>query len=165
MITGKEDLLQSLIEIYSMEKASNEFYARASKKLGNSRGAKTFRELAGWEEEHMAYIQFLYQAVQGEKELIPPEEFKKDIPSPLLEGAISVDDARMTGKTEFNSDIDAINIALELEGRAYNLYRNSSEKAEDSNARIIFQSMMEQEKKHIGYLMALKKALLEEATP
>jgi rubrerythrin len=70
----------------------------------------------------------------------------------------------MTSKTEFSSDMDAINIALELEGRAYNLYRKSSEKAEDSNASIIFQSMMEQEKKHIKYLMDLKSTLVKKAS-
>ena len=43
-------------------------------------------------------------------------------------------------------------IAMETEGKAYSLYRRLSEEAPDSNAKVVFKEMMEQELKHIDYL-------------
>ena len=60
MLTGKEDLLQALVEAYIMEKGTKEFYTLAASRWGAA-AQKGFTALADWEGRHMAYIQSLYQ--------------------------------------------------------------------------------------------------------
>jgi len=160
MLTGKEDMLQSLIEAFLMEKGTHEFYEKAALKAGRPEAAKAFSELAGWEQGHMEFIQFLYLSVQDDRDLEGFEAFKGRTPSPVTEAGIPVRDleARLE-QHDFMDDMGALTIALEIEGKAYNLYRKMSEKAADANARAIFDEMMAQELKHVDYLKKMRMKL------
>jgi rubrerythrin len=162
MVTGKEDLLQSLMEAFLMEKGTREFYSLASLKAMNRDAKDMFRELSVWEEQHMEYIQSLYLAIQDERDVEGFEEFKKKAHSPVTESGIPVKE--LESKFEENTFVDdsgALVMALEIEGKAYNLYRGLSEKAPDLNARVVFKEMMEQELRHIDYLKRIRMKLAE----
>jgi len=62
-----------------------------------------------------------------------------------------------TEKYVFVDDKGALNFALEMEGKAYNLYRRLSGETSDSNTRVVFEEMMAQEIKHIDYLKGLRQ--------
>jgi rubrerythrin len=162
MVTGKEDLLQSLIEAFLMEKGTQIFYSEASRKAADDDLKNTFRELAGLEEKHMEYIQSLYLSLQDDRDWQKFEEFGEKTVSPVTEGGMPIKDleARVE-KYVFMDDGEALALALEIEGKSYNLYRRLSERAADSNARVVFHEMMEQEVKHIEYLKEMKKRLAE----
>ncbi|MEK6673943.1 MAG: ferritin family protein [Nitrospirota bacterium] len=164
MITGKEELLQSFIEAFIMEKATREFYNNAAEKAHDKEARNAFSSLAEWENKHMDYIQFLYQSVQGELDMKSFAEFSRTVHAPLTEGGMPVKDLmeRIEGQQAMK-DTAAITLALEIEGKAYNLYRQLSEKAEDRNARIFMKEMMEQELKHIDYLKAVRLRIAETA--
>ncbi len=160
MITGKEDLLRSLIEAYLMEKGTNEFYKDASEKAAETDARTTFHELADWEEKHMAYIQDLYQSIEFDRDLKGFEDFSRKTPAPMTEAGIPVKD--LAAKLEKHSYVDdrgAVELALDIEAKAYNLYRRLSESAEDSNAQVVFKEMMAQEQKHIDYLKKMRSRL------
>lgn len=162
MVTGKEDLLRSLIEAFLMEKGTREFYANAATKAISEEARSTFRELTDWEEKHMEYIQFLYLSIQDDRDVEHFEEYKIKAEAPVTEGGIPVKD--LEAKIEdsvFLDDMGALIMALEIEGKAYNLYRNLSQKADDGNARVVFREMMEMELSHIDYLKKLRKSLAE----
>ncbi|HDO25538.1 MAG TPA: hypothetical protein ENG95_02685, partial [Nitrospirae bacterium] len=59
------------------------------------------------------------------------------------------------------NQMEALTLAMEIEGKACNLYRRMSEKAGDPNARIVFGEMMQQEFKHVDYLKRLRVDLIE----
>jgi rubrerythrin len=162
MVTGKEDLLTSLIEAFLMEKGTHDFYEKASAKVANPEAKNTFSDLSAWEEKHMEFIEFLYLSLQDDRDLQRFEEFKAKTEAPFTESGIPVKD--MEAKVEesvFLDDMGAMIMALEMEGKAYNLYRNMSEKAADSNARVIFKEMMDMELEHIAYLKKLRTKLAE----
>ncbi len=162
MVTGKEDLLQSLMEAFLMEKGTHEFYSDASAKAMSAEARKTFVDLSEWEEKHMEFIQFLYLSIQGDRDIEGFEEFKKRAHAPVTEGGIPVKELEeRLEKYEFIDDMGALIMALEIEGKAYNLYRNISEGAADANARVIFREMMEQELKHIDYLKQMRTRIAE----
>jgi rubrerythrin len=153
MISGKEDLLQSLIEAYLMEKGTNEFYTHAVTKAKRAEAKEAFKELSAWEEKHMEFIQFLYQAVQGDRDIESFEEFRIKSDAPLTEAGIPVKDLESKLEEQsFMDDNGALELALGIEGKACNLYRRLSESASDNNARVVFKEMMEQELKHIDFL-------------
>ena len=164
MVTGKEDLLRSLIEVFIMEKGTHEFYEKAATKAISTEARNTFRELSAWEEKHMEYIEFLYLSLQDDRDLERFEDFKRRTEAPVTEGGIPVKD--LESKIEesvFLDDMGALIMALEIEGKAYNLYRNLSAKAEDGNARVVFKEMMDMELDHISYLKKLRTRLAETA--
>jgi rubrerythrin len=110
----------------------------------------------------MEYIEFLYMSLQDDRDLERFEEFKKRAEAPVTEGGIPVKD--LESKIEesvFLDDMGALIMALEIEGKAYNLYRNLSEKAADGNARVVFKELMDMELDHISYLKKLRTKLAE----
>ncbi|MEW6109953.1 MAG: ferritin family protein [Nitrospirota bacterium] len=162
MITGKEDLLQALIETYLMEKGTNEFYLQAASKVLNSDAKNVFKELSAWEGKHMEFIQYLYQSIQDDRDIKGFEEFKNITPSPITEAGIPVKDLeKKMEEYSFIDDIGVLVMALEIEGKAYNIYRKLSESASDRNAKVVFGEMMEQELKHIDYLKKLRIKIAE----
>ncbi|MBF0558718.1 MAG: ferritin family protein [Nitrospirae bacterium] len=164
MATGKEDLLQSLIEAYLMEKGTREFYAQAASKCSAPDARRTFEELSAWEEKHMDFIQYLYQAVTEDRDTEGFEDFRDKSGAHVAEGGIPVKDlAARLEKVSINDDMEAITMALGIEGKAYAMYWKLSKSAPDSNARVVFRSMMEQEINHISYLKEMMTRISESA--
>lgn len=162
MVTGKEDLLQSLMEALLMEKGTHDFYSEAAQKAMDPEAKKTFSDLSEWEEEHVEYIQSLYLAIQDDRDIEGFEEFRKRAAAPVAEGGIPLKDLESRlEEHNFIDDLGALAWALETEGKAYNLYRRLSKDAPDSNARVVFGEMMQQELKHIDYLKKMRMRLAE----
>lgn len=157
MMTGKEDLLRALIEAYLMEKGTRTFYSNAALKAAQSEAKKMFAELSDWEGRHMDFIQYLYQAFEGDRDIKGFEDFKEKADAPVTESGIPAKELEAKPEEyDFVDDEGAMKLALEMEGKAYNLYRKLSEEASDSNARVVFKEMMEQEAKHIAYLKKMR---------
>lgn len=162
MITGKEDLLQSFMEAFLMEKGTREFYSQASDKALNEEARNVFRDLALWETKHMEYIQYLYMAIQEDLDMEGFDAFIRRTESPIAEGGIPVKE--LETKLEqytFLDDSGALMTALEIEGKSYNLYRRLSEKVADTNAKVVFKEMMQQELRHIDHLKGMRTKLAE----
>jgi rubrerythrin len=162
MITGKENLLQALIEAFLMEKGTKEFYNDASGKSSSSDAKKIFKELSDWEKKHMDFIQFLYQSINEEQGIKSFEEFNRRTKAPVTESGIPVKtlEAKID-KYTIKDEMGALTLAMEIEGKAYNLYHQLSQDANDTNAKVIFREMMEQEVKHIEYLKKLRLKLVK----
>jgi rubrerythrin len=159
MMTGKEDLLQALVEAYIMEKGTKEFYALAASKSGAA-AKKGFESLADWEHKHMLYLQSLYQSLMDDRELLEFEEFSRKVPSPVTESGMPVKDLEKKIETfVIKSEKDALDIAVNIEAKAYNLYKGLAARAQDAAAKVIFEEMMAQETKHMSEITAMKKRL------
>ncbi len=157
MLTGKESLLEAFSEALSMEKGTREFYDYASHRAISGRTREIFEKLRNWEDSHMHYLIYLYKAFTDERDLITYEEYLEKMPSVDTEAAIPVREAEeLFEKKEFIDDTEAIRYALEIEGKAFNLYREFSDRAVDNNARVVFQHLKEEEAKHINELKNLK---------
>jgi len=160
MITGKEDLLRALIEAYLMEKGTRIFYSAAAGKAAGAEARKMFAELSEWEDRHMEFIQYLYQAIEGDRDIKGFLDFERRTEAPVTESGIPVKELEAKLENlEFTDDRAALQLALEMEGKAYNLYRKFSSEAPDNNARVVFQEMMEQELRHIDYLKQMRDKL------
>ncbi|MHB8882481.1 MAG: ferritin family protein [Thermodesulfovibrionales bacterium] len=160
MITGKEDLLQSLVEAFLMEKGTNIFYAEASSKAADPSAKKMFQDLTVWEEKHMEFIGFLYQSIQGDLDIEGFESFQAKAETEVTEAGIPIRDLEAKIETyAYVDDRTALKVALEIEAKAYGLYRRLSEIASDPNARTVFKEMMGQEQKHIAFLRELEGRL------
>lgn len=157
MVTGKEELLEALIEAFIMEKGTHIFYETAAQKTVNKDAKEAFSTIAKWERKHMDYIQFLYQSFVEDRDVVSFDAFKEKVPAPAVEGGIPVKD--MEDKLKAYADINdasALDLALEIEEKSCALYTRLSETAADSNTRVFMKDMIEQEHKHIKYLKDLR---------
>jgi len=157
MITGKEDLLTALGEAFLMEKGTKIFYDEAAGRAVNDDARKTFNYLAEWEGQHMDYILALYKGILEDWGIITFEEFKNRAATHSTEAGIPLKD--LEGKIDsycFTDEMGALTLAMEIEGKAYNMYRRLSQSASDANSRIVFREMMEQEVKHVNHLKELR---------
>jgi rubrerythrin len=160
MLTGKEDLMQALIESFLMEKGTREFYSEASGKAVTQEAKELFQTLSRWEGKHMDFIQSLYETIQDNREIESFENFKGNTHTPDTEAGIPVKDleARIE-RHDITDERQALALALQIEGKAYNLYRKFAESAEDTSARVVFKEMMEQEVKHTQELKKLREKM------
>jgi rubrerythrin len=160
MPTGKEDLLQALVEAFIMEKGTREFYRLAVARSSSADAQRTFQDLALWEEKHMAYIQSLYQSITEDRELEEFEAFSKKVASPVTESGIPVKDLeKRIERYEVKDQHDALTLALSIEAKAHKLYKDLASRSTDNEAKVIFEDMVAQETKHMEQLNALRKAL------
>jgi len=157
MITGKEKLLEAMIEVYRMEKGAKDFYAKASRKAMEDTAQRVFHQLVQWKDEHMHYIQSLYQAIRDERETVSFEEFKEKTPPEGVGDAIPLRELEEEiGVYSFIDDQGALTLALEIETKSYNLYKKLSETADDINTKAFMKEMMQRQHLHIEYLKGLR---------
>jgi rubrerythrin len=160
MLTGKEDLLQTLVEAYIMEKGTKEFYTQAASKSNAAEAKKSFLDLSAWEDKHMTYIQSLYQSILDDRELEEFNAFSKKAPTTISEGGMPVKDLeKRIEKHTIHNEGDALSLAIGIEAKAYAFYKRLADKAQDSQAKVIFEEMMAQETKHMDQLNAMKKKI------
>jgi rubrerythrin len=160
MPTGKEDLLQALVEAFIMEKGTKEFYLQAVRKSSSDEAKRAFEELANWEQQHMAYIQSLYQSILDDRELEEFAAFSRKVAAPITESGIPVKDLEKRIETfQIKDQRDAISLAINIEAKAHDLYRDLAQRAGDAGTKVIFEEMMSQETKHMDHLTKLRKGL------
>lgn len=158
--SNNEDLLGALTLAFSMEKGSNEFYKRAEEKIIDKKGKEMFKKLASFEEGHMSYIQYLYTSLLDERKLFSLSEFKEMVPTEFMEGGIKIDPSIVKVEdTPFMDDIDVLNIAEDKEHKSYSFYQKLIRKSSDINAKVIFEELAKEEKKHIKYIKDLKEKI------
>ncbi len=158
MVSGRETLQEALVESFALEKGMRRFYEYAERQAEGGEALKTFRKLRDWEERHMMYIESLYQALMGERDLLSYEAFSEKMTSDHIESGIPLRDAQdLFHQRSPGNETEIITLAIELEEKACGFYRDLSQSAEDPNARVVFEDMMEQEKKHISGLKSLQK--------
>lgn len=166
MMTGKEDLLTALGEAFLMEKGTKIFYAEAADRAVNADARQTFNYLSEWEGQHMDYILALYKGIVEDWGIVTFEEFKNRAETHSTEAGIPLKD--LEGKIDsycFTDEMGALTLAMEIEGKAYNLYRKLSQRAADSDAQVVFREMMEQEVKHVDHLKKLRVKLADVYKP
>jgi rubrerythrin len=166
MMSGKEDMLSVLSEAFLMEKGSKIFYAEAAEKSVNADARNTFQYLSEWEDEHMDYVLSLYKAIVEDWSMVTFEEFKRTANTNVTEAGISLKE--MESKIErysFTDEMGALTLAMEIEGKAYTMYRRLSEEAADADAKVVFREMMDQEMKHIEHLKGLRARLADVYKP
>jgi len=108
----------------------------------------------------MTYIQSLYQSILDDRELEEFKAFSTKAPTTVSEGGIPVKDLeKRIEKFVIQSEKDALSLAIGIEAKAYNFYKGLAAKAQDDQAKVIFEEMMAQETQHMNQLNAMKKKI------
>lgn len=160
LLEGRE-AAESLVSLaWSLEEGSRTFYEKAGETMSEGEAKELFRRLAKAEEKHKSNVSDAYRFVTGEDsgDLREDQELKG-----VMEGGVRVDDLMDFLAGKGRTLRDAIEVSMEIETNALDLYMKMMRAIENESARKIFSSLIEEEKHHLLMLGGLlEKKVLED---
>jgi rubrerythrin len=131
-----------------LEKGALRFYQAALDRFGDGKAADVLEELARAERAHGRTIYAFWKKTQTD----PPEfdRLFEELKGEILEGGRSVEEA-VAAVAEVDKDgfIRLMEIALDIEYAAYDLYRVMVERFESEEAKRAFTAIAQAEKGHM----------------
>ena len=137
-----------------LEEGSRKFYAEMTRKEKDQDAVNLFHELLADEEGHKTTLFKLYRTLSGQE---PDPTFPKSLIDiepgvEYLEGGMLLSEALewVRGK-----DVrETLDLSISLEANAIDLYVKMEHKVEEKEARRVFQTLSNQERKHLQRLSA-----------
>jgi rhodanese-related sulfurtransferase/rubrerythrin len=143
------DFASSLTMSYAMEDGLQQFYLQLGEKVGDAGQKSLLARLAGFEDKHKAWLAEEYEVVRQGEAGLPPLAAGS---SELMEGGRSVAEFLARVRPGF-LDLEAIfDLAMMFETQAMDLYGRLAQKAKRQDVRELFLKLVDEEKRHLGYL-------------
>ena len=124
-----------------METDAVEFYTEAADKSSHPIGKKMFLSIAEDEKRHVRMIDAIIKGMSLTENNIDP-----------MEQVMSVFEANKDAMQEriasTDNDLEALKIAMEMEGKGRDFYRKSADEATDDKSRALFERLFIEEEKH-----------------
>lgn len=159
-MTEQSDVLKVLDYAMRNEQLGHGFYMRAIEMTTDETGKKMFQSLASDETEHLEMLQKQYDSLRKTSNWLNLEEARVEnlpsYPPPLFpeeEGEVQ----KMMVKCA--SDLDALDIALDMERHSYQLYRKEAEKTSNLTAKAVYKYLADEENKHFVQLQNTRNYL------
>ncbi len=152
LFTGKEDFITAINLAFFMERGSENFYLMAAEKAQDPKARDLLRQIAQVEQRHM---KMLYNHLEAEQkgEIPSFEEYYEFAEQDLMEGGFTPEEYfYRPEELAFQDEVHILEMAIELESVAYDLYRNIAEQAEEEKVRKLLLEIAEQEKTHLKAL-------------
>jgi len=155
----KGTVMEVLEQAIELEKGADRLYAGLLTHFEGTPQYETIRLLSEAEEAHGRAVYGALRKV-SEGHLEDFDSFYGKLNGDILEGGTPIEDAvEIAKKAAAQGTISLLELALDLEFKAYDLYRNLAHRAEDETLRQTFLDLAESEKRHAGSLLrAIAKA-------
>jgi len=139
-----------------MEEQGHAFYLKASRNSKNELGRKLFKMLAEDELVHIERIKAIYGSLKKGREW-PLEWGKLPLKHPdLREIFASLAEKNKDKIKPGSTDLDALEVGLELENRSINYYQGQMEKASAGQEKKFLEQMVREEQTHHRLLADMK---------
>ncbi len=149
LLEGRNTAEELISLAWSLEEGSRTFYRRAEEITSDSEGKELFLMLAKAEEKHKSNIYDVYKMVAGEG----ARDFRESgALKGVMEGGVQGEDVIGFLKGKDRTVRDAIEVSMELEANALDLYVKMLRTIGQVNARKVFTSLIEEEKHHLSLL-------------
>ena len=138
-----------------LEDGSLKFYESLAKMMEEQEARGLFQNLKRSEENHKATLWKIYEEISGKAPTpeFPDTVISKEPKGDVMEGGILVNEALKWSKGKTLKDI--LELSMSLETNSYDLYLKMERKVEGRNAKQVFKTLSEEEKKHLEQLTSL----------
>jgi len=147
MNTEKDKTLEGLRIAIQMEIDGKEYYLQTSQEVTNELGKKLLTSLAAEEDDHRHKFEEIYNAIRNNKDW-PVTDFQPDggkrLRTILTTTAKETDTRIKNRKTE----LDAIQTAMEMEGKTFDFYQSQGKAATYDAERKFYQLVAAEEREH-----------------
>lgn len=152
MVTEQDKVLEGLQFAIQMEIDGKEYYQKVSQSSSNRLGKELFQALAAEEDIHRQKFEEIYEAIRNKKAW-PKTDFK-----PKRGRRLRTIFARAVGGMGSNikapaTDLDAIQIAMDMENKSYDLYKSRDQAAPNATEKDFYRILAAEERGH--YLVLL----------
>jgi rhodanese-related sulfurtransferase/rubrerythrin len=160
LLRGRETAEQLISLAWALEEGSRVFYERAVGLAPDSESADLFRRLAAAEAKHKSNILRAYKMVAGDE--VSEDFFSKESLKGVMEGGTRVEDAISFLREKNRTFQDLIEVSMQVEANALDLYARVRRGIKDESAKAVFLSLIEEEKWHLAKLGGLLGKRMEE---
>jgi len=144
--------LEALQIAVQMEIDGKEYYQKVSQSSGNQLGRELFQSLAAEEDIHRQKFEEIYNAIRNKKAW-PKTDFQPDRGRRLRSIFAKVIEEMGSNIQAPTTELDAIQIAMDMENKSYDLYRSRSQIAAYDAERNFYQTLAAEEREHHRVLL------------
>ncbi len=149
-MNDRKEMLDAVMRALELEKETFDFYTRAEQKTFNPAGKRIFRWLARTEEEHYLKLTELFSSLdQGGRWVFYGGTTIALEPDGPGEKQIGFD----------TSDLEALEIAMDIEKRGIAYFDELAQKTSDPDGRGMLETLRDEEKEHLRIIAEKYKAI------
>jgi len=147
MVAEQDKTLEALQAAIQMETNGKEYYLKVSQKSSNELGRQLFQSLAAEEDIHRRKFEEIYNAISNKKAwpvIVPRPDAGKNLRTIFARVTEEIGSTIEIPATE----LDAIQMAMDMENKSYDFYKSQGEKADYDADRNFYQSLAAEEREH-----------------
>jgi Fur family ferric uptake transcriptional regulator len=144
----------------AIERRGYTFYTNASRKTKNGSGRLMFQRLAAEESDHLRRLQSEHQTLIRKNEWLKREPARLPLSRKIVEEIFPQKELLKIEVKDETSDLDALNIAMNLERRSHQFFTDFAKQISDANGRKVFMEFAKDEESHLRALVAEYNSLV-----
>jgi len=137
----------------AIERRGYTFYTNASRKTKNGSGRLMFQRLAAEESDHLRRLQAERQSLLEKHEWLKRAPARLPLSRKIVEEIFPQKELLKIEVKDETSDLDALNIAMNLERRSHQFFTDFANQISDANGRKIFMDFAKDEESHLKALV------------
>ncbi len=138
----------------AIERRGYTFYTNASRKTKNGSGRIMFQRLAAEESDHLRQLQKEHRLLLEKNEWLKREPARLPLSRKIVEEIFPQKELLKTEVKDETSDLEALNIAMNLERRSHQFFKDFANHISDTHGRKIFMDFANDEESHLRSLVA-----------
>jgi len=147
LFTSTESPEEAVVIGFGLEMGLRDFYLSMQSKVTRESTKTLFGKLADIEILHQERLVQLYGEITGTA--LNMADFAKKIIEPAMEGGMTTEEYLQLYKTDLDSELEVLGLALAIEAQALDLYLRASERSDQNETRQVLQQIAEEERSHI----------------
>ncbi|HLH32224.1 MAG TPA: transcriptional repressor [Terriglobia bacterium] len=144
----------------AIERRGYTFYTNASRKTKNGRGRLMFQRLAAEESDHLRRLQAEHRSLIEKNDWLKREPARLPLSRKIIEEIFPQKELLKIEVKDQTSDVDALNIAMNLERRSHQFFMDFANQISDANGRKIFVDFAKDEESHLQALLTEYNSLV-----
>ncbi len=148
LFAGVASSEEAIITGFGLETGLRDFYLSMQKKVSREATKSLFGKLADIELLHQEQLVKLYAEITGIS--VSVSAFAEKIAKPAMEGGLTTEEYLRLYKTDLDSELEVLGLALAIEAQALDLYVRAAERGGDS--RKVLLRIAGEERSHIARL-------------
>ena len=142
------------------ERLGHRFYIKAMEMTTDEKGKRMYDSIASDEEKHLIILQEEFDSLKKTGDWVSLEKAGVEKPPSSPPPLFPEEEAEVEELIKRSaSDLDALDIALDLERRGYELYQQEAQKASNLTARAVYEYLAKEENKHFTLLQNTRSYL------
>ena len=162
MATEQSKTLEGLQLAIQTEIDGREYYRKASQSSDNQLGRQLFQSLATEEDVHRRKFEEIYRAISGKRDW-PGTDFQPDGGKGLRTIFIRATEKMGKDVKAPSTELEAINTAIGLEIKSYELYKSRAQTATYDAERDFYETVAAEEREHHLVLLDYQEYLRDPA--